>query len=396
MSINISSFWILKDEDLPLRTYNESRGMISIKTVEKNSDYKQFVNFPFELYKNNKFWIPPLKKEEAKHLKPETNPAFEFCDGKFWLALENGKCVGRIGAIINHSYNTKIGRTMGRISRMEFVDNKEVSSLLFKTAEEWLKSKGVEAVHGPLGFTNFDNQGLLIEGFDYLPSVASVMHWPYYKEHFEAYGFEKENDWVEFRLKIEEVPEKASRLADIIKKRNNLEVIHLQDEKELPQYSKSVFKLMEKAFDELPYVAPFPEHVVNFYAEKYFKILKARYVVVIKKDGELVGFIVGLPSLSKAMKKANGKLFPFGFYHILRAMNHPQDMDLLLTGVDPHFQKMGLPAILISELQKSMIDNGVEYVETTGMFESNTKGATHWKNYDHIQHKRRRCFVKEI
>lgn len=374
----------------------ESSEMISIKAVSSAADYQHFVNFPFELYKGNKFWIPPLKKDELKQLKADTNPAFEFCDAQFWTAWDNKKCAGRIGAIINKTYNEKIAKKMGRFTRFEFVDDKKVSSLLLKTAEDWLIEKGVEAVHGPLGFTNFDNQGLLIEGFEYLPSVASVMHMPYYKEHIEELGYEKENDWVEFRLKIDEVPEKATRLAEIIKKRNNLEVVHPKTTKDLSHILKDVFTLMEKSFDELPYVAKFPKHVVEFYAEKYFKILKPQYVKVIKKDNVVVGFIVGLPSLSKAMQKANGKLFPFGFYHILHAMNHPEEMDLLLTGVDPHYQKMGLPAILINELQNAMIDNGVKYVETTGMFESNLKGATHWKNYDHIQHKRRRCFVKEV
>jgi ribosomal protein S18 acetylase RimI-like enzyme len=222
------------------------------------------------------------------------------------------------------------------------------------------------------------------------------MHFPYYKEHIEELGYVKENDWLEFRLKIEKVPEKASRLAEIIKKRNNLEVIQPKTTKDLSLILKDVFRLLEKAFDELPYVAPFPEQVIDFYAEKYFKVLKPKYVKVIKKDDKLVGFIVGLPGLSKALQKANGKLLPFGFYHILKAMNNPVEMDLLLTGVDPHYQKMGLPAILINELQKAMIENGVKHVETTGMFESNLKGSSHWKNYDHIQHKRRRCFVKEV
>jgi len=370
--------------------------MVNIKEVVSKNDFKQFVNFQFDLYKANEFWIPPLKQEELKQLKPDTNPAFGFCDAKFWTAWKDNKCVGRIGAIINHSYNEKIGQKMGRFSRIEFIDDQEVSELLIKTAENWLIEKGMENIHGPLGFTNFDNQGLLIEGFDYLPSIASVMHFPYYQKHIDRLGYEKENDWLEFRLKIEAVPEKAQRLAEIIKKRNNLEVIHFETSKQLQTYIKDVFGLLNEAFAELPYVAPFPEKVIDFYASKYLKVLKAKYVIVIRKDDKMVGFIVGLPSLSKAMKKANGKLLPFGFYHILQAMNHPEEMDLLLTGVDPHYQKMGLPAILINELQKSMIENGVKYVETTGMFESNLKGATHWKNYDHIQHKRRRCYVKKL
>ncbi|MCF6171914.1 MAG: N-acetyltransferase [Bacteroidales bacterium] len=370
--------------------------MIQIKEVKTGKDIKQFVELPFKLYKGHPYWVPPVKKEEINQLKAEANPAFAFCDARFWTAWENGSCVGRIAAIINQDYNKKTGRKMGRFSRFEVIDKQEVTDKLFETAQNWLSEKGMEAIHGPLGFTNLDNQGLLIEGFDYLPSIASVMHFPYYRKHIEKLGFEKENDWVEFRLKIEAVPEKALRLVEIIKKRNNLEVIHFREKAEMKNYLKEVFHLLNKAFDELPYVAPFSDDMIEYSAKKYMDVLKPKYIVVIKKDGVMVAFIVGLPSLSKAMQKAGGKLFPFGFLHVIKALNNPEVMDLLLTGVDPHLQKMGLPAILISELQKSMIENGVKYVETTGMFEDNLKGATTWKNYDHIQHKRRRCFVKDL
>jgi ribosomal protein S18 acetylase RimI-like enzyme len=329
-------------------------------------------------------------------MHPDTNPAFKFCKANFWTAWKNGKCVGRIAAIVNERYNEKINQQMGRFSRVEFIDDAEVSAELFNVAEKWLTDQGMEKVHGPLGFTNLDNQGLLIDGFDYLPSQASVMHFPYYKKHLEDLGFKKEEDWVEFRLKIEEVPEKAQRLADIIVKRNNLEVVRLSDRKEIPQYFQELFGLLNKAFYELPYVAGFTADMIEQVKKKYTSVLQPEYIVLLYKDGKMVGFIVGLPSLSKAMQKANGKLLPFGFYHIMKALKHPEEVDLLLTGVDPHYQKMGLPAILISELQKTMIAKGVKYVETTGMFESNLKGATHWKNYDHIQHKRRRCFVKSL
>lgn len=379
-----------------MRWNTPGRDMVSIKEVITARDFKQFVDFPYKLYKDNKYWIPPFKKDELLQLKPETNPAFKFCKAKFWTAWKNNKCVGRIGAIINEKYNEKINRKMGRFSRVEFVDDPEVSTQLFAVAENWLKEQGIEAVHGPLGFTNLDNQGLLIEGFDYLPSQASVMHFPYYQKHIEDLGYDKEEDWVEFRLKIEAVPEKAARLADIILKRNKLEVLRVDTQKEIASHFNEVFSVLNVAFDELPYVAGFSDEMINHVKKKYISVIQPKYVVFILKDGKMLGFIVGLPSLSKAMQKANGKLFPFGFYHIMQALKHPEDMDLLLTGVDPHYQKMGLPAILINELQKSMIENGVKYVETTGMFESNLKGATHWKNYDHVQHKRRRCYVKEL
>jgi len=370
--------------------------MIHLKEVVSSRDINEFVRFPFDLYKYDKYWIPPLIKEEYKQIDPHINPAYEFCDAQFWTAWNNDKCVGRVGAIINHNYNDKIGKKMGRISRIEFVDDNEISSKLFAEAENWLKEKGMNAVHGPLGFTNFDNQGLLIEGFNYLPSVASVMHFPYYQKHFEDNGYQKEIDWVEFRLTIEEIPEKAKRLAEIIKARNNLNVIRLTKKSDFKLYMEDIFHLLNKAFAELPYVAPFSDEMISFSADKYINVLQPKYVVIIKKEEQIVGFIIGLPSLSEAMQKARGSLFPFGFLHILKALKKPKVVDLLLTGVDPHFQKLGLPAILINEIQKTLIENGVKYVETTGMFETNLKGATHWKNYNHIQHKRRRCFVKEL
>ncbi len=370
--------------------------MIEIKEVISSGDRKDFVNVQFDLYKSNKYWVPPMKSDELKQLGSDTNPAYDFCDAKFWTAWKDNKCVGRIGAIINKDYNDKTGKKYGRFSRFEVINDPEVSDALFDIAEDWLKEQGMQYIHGPLGFNNLDNQGLLIEGFDYLPSIASVMHFPYMQKLIEDRGFEKENDWVEFRLKIEEVPEKATRLVEIIKKRNNLEVIHFSEKSEMSTYLKDVFHLLNKAFDELPYVTPFSDKIIEHASKKYMDVLQPQYIIIIKKEGELVAFIVGLPSLSKAMQKAKGKLFPFGFLHIMKALKNPQEMDLLLTGIDPHYQKLGLPAILISELQTSMINSGVKYVETTGMFETNLKGATTWKNYDHVQHKRRLCFVKAL
>jgi hypothetical protein len=370
--------------------------MVEIKEVISVKDRNEFVNFQFKLYKGNEFWIPPMKKDEVKALNSETNPAFDFCDAKFWTAWKGGKCVGRIGAIINKDYNKKTGKEMGRFTRFEVIDDKEVTQKLFETAEEWIKQQGMVGAHGPLGFTNLDNQGLLIDGFEHLPSIASVMHYPYMQKLIENQGYIKENDWIEFRLKIEAVPDKALRLVEIIKKRNNLEVIHLKEKSEMKLYLNDIFHLLNKAFDELPYVSAFSDNMIASAAEKYMEVLLPKYIVIIRKEGEVVAFIIGLPSLSKAMQKANGSLFPLGFTHIMKALKNPEVMDLLLTGIDPHYQKMGLPAILISELQQSMIENGVKYVETTGMFESNTKGSTTWKNYDFIQHKRRRCFVKEF
>ncbi len=368
---------------------------VEIKEVISSCDRKKFVNLPFDIYKGNAYWVPSMKKDELHNIMPEFNPAFDFCTAKFWIAMDGKRCVGRIGALINHRYNEKKNEHFGRICRMEFYDDAEISGKLFQTAEDWLKTQGVEGVLGPLGFTNLDTQGLLIEGFDYIASIASVYHLPYYQQHFENNHYQKEIDWVEFRLFIKEVPEKASRLANLIKERHKLTIIHCKSKKELLSYAEKVFELLNASFDELPFVISFDKKMRDYYVAKYFDSLNFNFVKLVQtQQGDLAGFIIGVPSLSKAFQKAKGKLLPFGFIPILKALKHPDEMDLFLTGVDPKLQSMGIPAILINELQQAMIANGVKAVETTGIFETNHKAIITWKNYDHIQHKRRRCYRK--
>ena len=231
---------------------------IKIVEVKTKAEAKNFVNFQFELYKNTPMWVPPIKADEVKALDKQHNPAFDFCDAHFFLAYKNDKIVGRIGTIINHDYNKKVGEKLGRINRAEFIDDKEVSKALFTTAENWLKEKGMEKVHGPLGFTNIDQQGLLIEGFDFLPSIASVYNHPYYQQHFEVLGYEKENDWVEFRLTIgDAAAKKASRGSAMIKRRYGFESVNFTKTSELKKYGETIFEILNDAFKVLPYTVPF-------------------------------------------------------------------------------------------------------------------------------------------
>lgn len=372
--------------------------MINIYDVISKKDQKAFIMLPFRLYKNNKQWVPPIINDEYKIFSLETNPALAYCDSCFWIAEKDNKVVGRIGAIINHRYNEKIGEKIGRFSRFECIDDFEVGSKLLATAENWLKQKGMTKVHGPLGFTNLDLQGLLIRGFEYIPSIASVYHLPYYKDIIEKCGYEKENDWLEFRLTLESnIPEKVTRMVDLIRNRYKLRTISFKKKKELLPYANELFELLNVAFDELPYVSEFDDKTKTFYTNKYFNFLNPEFVkVIIDSSDKMCGFIVGLPSLSLAMQKCNGKLFPFGFIHVLRALKRPKEMDLLLTGVDPHLQGQGVPALLINELQQVLIKHKIKHVETTGIFETNQKAIQTWKNYENIQHKQRRCFIKQL
>ncbi len=368
---------------------------LEIKEVVTDSDMKNFVLFPYKLYRGNKFWIPPMISDEIASLKPGKNPAFEYCKAKFWIALQNNQVVGRIGAIINSKYNEKVQEKFGRFTRIEFIDNETVVKKLLDTAENWIAQQGMQKIHGPLGFSNLDHQGILIEGFEHLPSIASEYHFPYYQKHIENCGYEKEIDWLEFRLTIKDIPEKALRLNEIIKERYKLKVIHFTKNSEMIAYGEKVFQLINRSFNDIFGMVELSPKMRDFYIQKYLKVLNPKFVKIVENlEGQILGFIIGMPSLSEAFQKARGRLFPLGWWYILRALKKNTVADLLLTGVDPNYQKQGIPAVLITELQKVLLEHGIQYVETTAMVETNQKAIQTWKNYEHIQHKRKRCFIK--
>ncbi len=367
-----------------------------IKEVLTSKELNDFVNLPYILYKNEKNWVPPLKTDEKNALIAEKNPAYAFCNVKLWVAYREGKCVGRIGAIINPIWTDKINKKIGRFTRPEFVNDLEVARLLFNTAEAWIKEQGMEGMYGPLGFSNLDHQGLLIEGQDWLPSVASDYHFAYYNAIYEQLGFEKEIDWLEFRITFPtELPEKAFKVADLLKSRYGLRSINFTSKEELDPYKEKVFALFNNAFTELFGTYPLPERLTKFYINKFVPMLNPHYVkIVLDAQDEMVGFLIGLPSLSKAMQKAKGKLLPFGWWHLMKALKKPSEMDLMLTGVKPELQKLGVTALLMNEIWTQANKDGVRYVETTGMLENNSVAIQMWKSFDHIQHKRKRCFRK--
>ncbi len=370
---------------------------IEITEVTDKKTMKDFVNLPYRLYKENKFWVPPIKAGEKESLLPEKNPAFKFSKAKFWVVYRDGECVGRIGGIVNGLWIKKEGKNKGRITRPEFIDDTEVANALFGTVEKWLTYEGMESIHGPLGFSNLDHQGVLVEGHDWLPSFFSDYHFAYYQKHYEAYGFKKEIDWIEFRITFpEKLPEKSVKVGKLIMKRYGLKSLNFTSKKQLEPYKKQIIDLFDDAFAQLFGTYPFPPEMKQFYVDKYFPVLNPRYVkIILGKDDEIYGFAISMPSLSKAMQKAGGKIFPFGWWHIHKALKHPTETDLVLTGVKPEYQKLGLVALLINELWRTANSDGVQFVETTGMLENNS-AIQLWKSFDHIQHKRKRCYMKEI
>jgi len=369
---------------------------VIIKEVSSKKELKQFVKLPFKLYNDNAFWVPPIINDEIDSLTKGKNPAFDFCECKLWLASIDNNVVGRIGVVINSLANEKSGEKMARFTRAEFIDDENVVDKLFFVAEAWAKEMGCIGVHGPLGFSNLDHQAVLVEGFDVLPSAASEYHFDYYHKHFERLGFVKEVDWLEFRLTIpEEIPAKAGRISELVKRRFGLTVVDFKSNDEIKEFAQQVFDIFNEAFDSLFGTFTFNQKMIDFYIKKYFSVLNPKFVKMVKdKDGVLAGFIIGVPSLSKALQKANGKLLPFGALYLKKAIEKPVEMDLFLTGVLPSHANLGVGSILMAELYKACVENGIEYVETTGMLETNHIAIQHWKLYDHVQHKRKRCYRK--
>ena len=371
---------------------------IRVEEVINQSQRKIFVDFPYQLYRNNKYWVPPIKADELSSIVPGKNPAFDFCKAKFWLAYKGNKVVGRVGAIVNDLWIEKIEENIGRITRLEFVDDFEVVKVLMETAEAYLKSQGMTGAMGPLGFSNLDHSGVLVEGQDWLPSMASDYHFAYYQHHIEKLGYTKEIDWLEFRITFpESLPDKAFKVAEMLKKRYGLKVLNFTKRAELEPYREMIFKVFNEAFAGLFGTFRLPDKMVDYYINKYFPSLNPRYVkIVLDKEDQLAGFLVAIPSLSEALQKAKGKLFPFGWWHLKKALDKPKEMDLMLTGVRPEFQKMGLAALLMNELWNTANSDGVRFVETTGMLENNHVAIQMWKSFDHIQHKRKRCYKKSF
>ncbi len=368
---------------------------MEIIEVKSKKDREVFVRFPFSIYKGNPYWVPPLIKGGMRDIDPDANPFFKDCEACFWYARKEGKVVGRIGAIIHHRYNEKKGERFGRITRPEFIDDEEVVDALFRTAEDWLRARGLEAVMGPLGFSNVDTQALLVEGFDQSASVASVYHLPYYQTHFERLGYKKLLDWVEFNLFLEpEVPEKAVRLSRIVKERYHLTVLQVKNRKMLRKYGREFFRVFNTAFDDLFSFTAFTEEQMEYILDSYLSVINPDFVhLVLNEEGRLVGGIIPVPSLSQAMRRADGHLWK-GLLPILRSRRKNDVIDLFLTGVLPEYQPKGVASLLIAETYPVMVRYGMVTVDTTGMLENNQKAIQNWKQYRHVMNKRKRCYIK--
>jgi GNAT superfamily N-acetyltransferase len=371
---------------------------IQIKEVTTKAEIKAFINFPDELYKDHPCFVPSLRFDESATLSPEKNPAFDYCEARYWLAYKNNKVVGRIAGIINNAYIDKWKNKYIRFGWIDFEDDINISRLLLKEVENWAKGKGLNAMHGPLGFTDLDHEGTLIEGFDQLGTLASIYNHPYYQNHFEQLGFDKETDWVEYKIAVDKVvPERIIKLASIVERRLKLTVIRAKKPKEILRYATAIFELINDTYADLFGVTALTRRQMDYYTKQYFSFMKVDYVtIIVDSEGKLAAFNITMPSLSRALQKNRGKLLPFGFIPLLKAMKKNDMADLLMVAIRKDLQGKGVNAMLMKATYDTYIKNGVTTVETNHELEDNTKVQSLWENFNVEQHKRRRCFIKHF
>lgn len=369
---------------------------ITIVEVKYKVQMEAFIDLPYRLYKGNPFYVPQLKKDVAVNFDRKKNPAFDFCEARYWLAIRDGKVVGRIAGIINHAYIERWGRKMLRFGWMDFENDPDIAKALLRTVEHWAAERGMEAVHGPLGFTNFDYAGFLTKGFDQMGTFATIYNHPYYMECLEAAGYEKEVEWVEYRIKLGETPSaRLAKLANVVRQRNELQVVKAKSTKELLAYGQDIFKLVNEAYEGLFGFVPLNDRQIAHNIRKYLSFIRPEFVsLVLDKEQRLAAFGITMPSLSAALQKAKGKLYPFGIFHMLRAFGRNAYADLLLVAVRKDLQGKGLNAILMHELEEAYINKGIRFAESNPELEENTKVQALWQYFDAEQHKRRCCYIR--
>lgn len=378
---------------------------IEIKRVETKKDLAKFIDFHYDLYKGNAYDAPTLFFDDMNTLSHDKNVAFDFCEAEYFMAYKDGKLAGRVAAIINNRANEKFGKKDVRFGWIDFVDDIEVTKALFDAVEAWGKSKGMTAMVGPLGFTDLDPEGMLIMGFDKLGTMPTIYNYPYYPEHMEKLGgWVKDNDYVEYYLPMpEKTPEKFAKLSAMIEKRYNLHVkkITKKDVKH-GTIVYDIFRLINETYKDLYGYVELTERQIDDYVKSYLPILDLNLVTLVvdgNKDDKLIGVGVTMPSMARAMQKCHrGRLFPFGWWHLLRALkfHKTEGVDLLLIGFLPEYRTKGANALLFADLIPRYIDYGFKWGETNVEMEDNNSVQSQWGNLEHINHKRRRCYRKQI
>lgn len=375
--------------------------MIEIRRIEPTKrNLRKFTQFQIDLYKDNPFYVPPLISDDVDTLLPSKNPAFDFCEAAYFMAFKDGRPVGRIAGIINEQVNRDHGHNNARFGFIDFIDDTEVSEALLKAVEDWARGKGKEKIIGPLGFTDLDHEGMLVGGFDELSTMATIYNYPYYPSHLERLGYVKESDWVEFLMTVPEgIPERYQRVADIVKRKFGLEVLKFSSRKGIKeQYGEKLFHLINDAYAGLYEYSRLSDRQIKYYIDIYLGLLNLDLVtLIINREKELVGVGISMPSMSRALQKSRGKLFPFGWYHLLKGLKGKNDrVDLLLVAVKPEYQSKGVNALLFTDLIPHYRRLGYRYAESNPELETNNKVQSQWDAFENRQHRRRRSYAKKL
>lgn len=361
---------------------------------------RRYVNFGIDLYKGNDFYVPPLRLDELETLDSRKNPAFDFCRAQLFMATRDGKPVGRITAIVNDVANERSGRRQARFGFVDFIDDKEVTDKLFQAAENWARNQGMTEIVGPMGFTDMDHEGMLIEGFDEMGTMATIYNYPYYPRHMERMGYSKDADWIEFRVEVPEaIPDKFQRIADIVKRKYGLRTVKFTSRKKLKDlYGHALFDLINEAYDKLYGYCPLSERQIDYYIDQYLNFLRLDCVsVVVDSDDKLVAVGISMPSLSAALRKAKGRLLPFGWYHLLKAIKGKNDViDLLLIAVKKEFLSRGVNALIFADLIPVYNKHGFKFAESNIELEGNENVQQQWQYFNYRQHRRRRAWKKAL
>lgn len=375
---------------------------VEIKKVTSRKELKQFIRFNYEFYKNNPYAVPDLYDDMLRTFSPGKNAAFDFCEADYFLALREGRIVGRVAAIINRRANAAWKKRQVRFGWIDFIDDIEVSHALIDTVKQWGRERGMDTIEGPLGFTDLDAEGMLIEGFDQLSTMATTYNYPYYPRHMEQLGLVKAVDWVEMKIYVpDEIPEKHLRIADIIRRKYGLHVRKLSGKRGLRRSGlvHDIFRLVNQAYAPLFGFSEMTERQIDQYVGTYLPVLDLRMVTIVENaEGELVAVGISMPSLSHALQRARGRLLPFGWFHLLRALSwrRPEALDLLLVAVRPDYQNKGVNALLFTDLIPVYQKLGFKYAESNPELEMNEKVQNQWQYFHTEQHKRRRCFTAPL
>ena len=374
---------------------------VIIKKVESGSAFKVFARFANKLYKGNKYYVPALIFDELGTFDRKKNGAYEFCDAEFYLAYKDGQLVGRVAAIINHKANESWNVKQVRFGWFDFIDDMEVSAALLDAVTEFGRKAGMTQVAGPLGFTDFDPEGMLVEGYDRISTMALIYNHPYYPEHMKKLGYFKETGWLEYRITLPEaVPERHMKIAEAVMERYGLSVSKKTRKQILKEgYGQKFFELINETYCKLYGFSLLTERQIKNYVDLYMNFADVNLLSFIEdKEGNLIAAGVSIPSLAEALQKCNGEIFPFGWIHILKALfwKRSDTVEFLLIGVKPEWQNKGINSLIICDLLKRYREHGFRYAETNANLETNTKIQAMWGPFEHEQHKKRWIFAKDI